>query len=347
MAGDDRTLRVNGLSHAYRATTVLDDVSLTAATGQIVALLGPSGSGKTTLLRCIAGLEHPRRGVISLGTTTLLDVAEGTFVNPEHRGLGMVFQDGALFPHLDVGDNVGFGLPRPERRGPRVGEALEMVGLAGFERRNVASLSGGQRQRVALARALAPRPSALLLDEPFSNLDAVLRADLRAEVRDLLRAVSTTAIWVTHDRSEAFLVADSVAVLHKGRVVQQAPPRTLYDRPVDPWVAAFIGDVNLLEATATGRTARTVVGDIELAERHDGPVWVLVRPEQLVVDRQPSEPAWRVVAVDFEGHDHLVHLAGPVDDLVVRSRQAPFGVGDTVEVRPADSLRANAWPAPP
>jgi len=332
------------LHHGYRDLIVLDGVSLEAADGELVALLGPSGSGKTTLLRCIAGLERPRLGSISIAGAQVADSADGTFIGPEHRGLGMAFQDGALFPHLDVGDNVGFGLPRGQRKGPRVSEALEMVGLGGFEHRNVAALSGGQRQRVALARALAPRPAVLLLDEPFSNLDAVLRADLRSEVRDLLHATSTTAVWVTHDRSEAFLIADSVAVLRDGLIAQQAPPRYLYDSPIDPWVADFVGDVNLVPGVSDGVFADTPVGRLMLREPLQGPVQVLVRPEQLRLTTAPQGDLWQITTIDFEGHDQVVHLDGALDGLLVRSRDRSCSVGDVVGVGPADGLVVTGWP---
>ncbi|MCC6226482.1 MAG: ABC transporter ATP-binding protein [Microthrixaceae bacterium] len=332
------------LHHGYRDLIVLDGVSLQAADGELVALLGPSGSGKTTLLRCIAGLERPSLGSISIAGAQVADSADGTFIGPEHRGLGMVFQDGALFPHLDVSDNVGFGLPRGQRRGSRVSEALEMVGLGGYEHRNVASLSGGQRQRVALARALAPRPALLLLDEPFSNLDALLRAELRAEVRDLLSATSTTALWVTHDRSEAFLIADSVAVLRDGRIAQQASPRELYDHPVDPWVAEFVGDVNLVPGVSDGACTNTPVGRLMLREPLQGPVQVLVRPEQLRLTTAPEGNLWHITAIDFEGHDQVVRLNGLLDGLLVRSRDRSWSVGDVVGVGQIDGLVVTGWP---
>lgn len=344
MADDDHSLRVAGLHHRYRSATTLAGVEFTVPAGSIVALLGPSGSGKTTLLRCIAGLESPVEGVIELGERVLSDVARGISVEPEARGLGMVFQDGALFPHLDVGANVGFGLPRSQRRGSRVSEVLELVGLAGYERRAVATLSGGQRQRVALARALAPQPAVVLFDEPFSNLDALLRAELRAEVHDLLRTTSTTAVWVTHDRSEAFLLADSIAVLRRGRVLQQAPPRQIYDRPIDPWVAGFVGEVNLVPGVADGTTARTALGDVVLSDPLQGEVRVLVRPEDLRLAGIDPHGGWRVSGVAFEGHDTVVSLTGPLETVRVRTRRSAVADGDHVGVTLRTDLVATAWP---
>ena len=243
------TLAVEGLDKAFGATRVLDQAGLLAAAGRVVALLGPSGCGKTTLLRCIAGLERPDAGRVRLDGRDLS--APGAFVAPERRRIGMVFQDGALFPHLTVAGNVGYGLSREERRGNRVSEALELVDLAGFGDRLPASLSGGQAQRVALARALVTRPSVLLLDEPFSNLDTILRVQIRAEVQRLLADLGVTAVFVTHDQEEAFVVGDEVAVMLAGRVVQQAAPAELYRAPASRAVAGFLGDANLLPGVAT------------------------------------------------------------------------------------------------
>jgi iron(III) transport system ATP-binding protein len=212
-------LAVEGLAKAFGAATVLDRVGLRAPAGRVVAVVGPSGCGKTTLLRCIAGLERPDAGEVRLDGRALC--APGVFVPPERRRIGMVFQDGALFPHLTVAGNVGYGLSRAERRDGRVEQALDLVDLAGFGGRTPASLSGGQAQRVALARALVTRPSVLLLDEPFSNLDTVLRVQIRGEVQRLLADLGVTAVFVTHDQEEAFVVGDEVAVMLAGRVVQQ------------------------------------------------------------------------------------------------------------------------------
>ena len=224
-------LRVDNLSVAYGGPPVLTDLSLEIAPGELVALLGPSGCGKTTLLRSIAGLERPTHGTISVGGRVVTD--NENFVPPERRRIGMVFQDGALFPHLDVQRNVAYGLPRDQRRNGRVDEALAMVGLADVADRMPGTLSGGQQQRVALARALAPRPGVLLLDEPFSNLDATLRLQVRAEMHRLLVDLGITTIFVTHDQEEAFVLGDRVAVLHDGHLVQVGTPDDLYRRPAD------------------------------------------------------------------------------------------------------------------
>ena len=243
----------------------------------------------------------------------------------------MVFQDGALFPHLSVTGNVGYGLSRSERRGRRVDEALALVDLAGFGDRMPASLSGGQAQRVALARALVTRPAVLLLDEPFSNLDTVLRVQIRAEVQRLLAGLGMTAIFVTHDQEEAFVVGDEVAVMLAGRVVQQAAPAELYRAPASRAVAAFLGDANLLPGVAAAGLADTAIGRVPLRDGPAGDVDVLLRPEQL---RVSAGRGATVDSVQYFGHDavYLARLPGGTA-LRVRVLDAPeFRPGDTVDL---------------
>ena len=232
-------LDLHDVARHYGDVRAVDGVDLTVGRGETVAVLGPSGCGKSTLLRLVAGLEAPDRGRITLDGHDLRGVP------PQRRGVGMVFQDYALFPHLNVHDNVAFALverrwPR-ERREARVGELLADVDLEGFERRRTHTLSGGQQQRVALARALAPKPDLLLLDEPLSNLDRALRDDLTRELAELLSRLDVRAIHVTHDQGEAFLLGDRVAVMRAGRVVQQGPPDDLVDDPRSAWLARFLG----------------------------------------------------------------------------------------------------------
>jgi iron(III) transport system ATP-binding protein len=322
-------LAVEGLVKAFGATTVLDRVGLAAPAGRVVALLGPSGCGKTTLLRCIAGLERPDAGDVRLDERVLC--ADGVFVPPERRRIGMVFQDGALFPHLSVTGNVGYGLSRAERRGQRVEQALALVDLAGFGDRMPASLSGGQAQRVALARALVTRPMVLLLDEPFSNLDTILRVQIRAEVQRLLADLGVTAVFVTHDQEEAFVVGDEVAVMLAGRIAQQAAPTELYRAPVSRAVAAFLGDANLLPGVATAGLADTPIGRVPLRAELRGDVDVLLRPEQL---RVSAGRAATIDSVQYFGHDavYLTRLPGGAA-LRVRVLDAPeFRPGDTVDL---------------
>ena len=227
---------------------VLQGVNLSVPAGSLVAVLGLSGCGKTTLLRAIAGFERVQRGRIALGTRTL-DDGHRVYVPPERRGIGYVPQEGALFPNLSVQANVAFGLSRAQRRTDVVRELLELVGLAHLARRFPHQLSGGEQQRVALARALARRPEVLLLDEPFSSLDASLRSTVREEVSALLRRQGATTVLVTHDQEEALSLADSVAVLRDGTIVQQGTPAELYSKPVDARLASFLGAANLLEAS--------------------------------------------------------------------------------------------------
>ena len=258
----------------------VDGLSLRVAEGEILALLGPSGCGKTTTLRLIAGLETPDAGTITLRGRTV--AGPGQTVPPEERGVGIVFQDYALFPHLTVSDNVGFGLPRPSRRG-RVEEVLDLVGLGGLASRYPHELSGGQQQRVALARALAPAPAVMLLDEPFSNLDADLRAQMRDEVERILRSSATTAVFVTHDQEEAFTLADRVGVLRAGAVEQLATPQQIYHRPATRFVAAFVGAADFLPGVVTGQGIVTEVGtfaNVELLAA-GARVDVMIRPDDI------------------------------------------------------------------
>jgi iron(III) transport system ATP-binding protein len=335
-------VEVRGVSKTFTAgTPVLRSVSLSVAPGAVVALLGPSGCGKTTLLRTIAGLERPDEGEVVVGDQVL--TSDHGVVPPERRRVGMVFQDWALFPHLSVAANVGYGLPRAERRSGRVEESLALVGLEGLGDRRPGTLSGGQQQRVALARALAPRPSVLLLDEPFSNLDTALRVEVRTEVHRLLGDLGVTTVFVTHDQEEAFVLGDEVAVMRAGVIVQHAPPAELYARPASAWVAGFVGEANLVAGVAAGATASTPVGPVPLDVPWDGEVTVLVRPE--CVRLEPGTGA-TVGLVEFYGHD-VVYEAVLDDGLRLRVRTGPgtgFARGDAVSVRFAGPP-APAWAA--
>ena len=308
-------LRVRGLAKRYGDTPVLRGLELDAKRGEFLALLGPSGCGKTTALRLVAGFERPENGTIAIGGETVC--AAGSRGNhwtpPEGRRVGMVFQDYALFPHLSVARNIAFGLPRNgSDRDARVAAALATVGLAGLGDRTPGQLSGGQQQRVALARALAPGPDVILLDEPFSNLDADLRASVREEVRQILHQAGATAVLVTHDQEEALSIADRVAVMLDGRIVQAGPPEELYHRPATRTIADFIGDVQFLPGLASGRRAATALGDIPLHAAHEGPVDVLLRPEMLRLapagDVGEHAVSATIMSRAFFGHDQLLTL---------------------------------------
>jgi iron(III) transport system ATP-binding protein len=335
--GDERLERTepqsvvaSGVSKQFGAVAALRDVDLRVEAGSMLALLGPSGCGKTTLLRVIAGLERPDNGRIHVGDVVLtsLDV----FVPPERRRIGMVFQDWALFPHLSVERNVAYGVAKLDgaARKARVREALEMVGLGSLGDRSPATLSGGQQQRVALARALAPQPSVLLLDEPFSNLDTALRVQVRTEVHRLLAGLGITTVFVTHDQEEAFVLGDDVAVMDEGHVVQQAAPAELYRAPASRWVASFVGDANLVEGSVRDGVAETALGSVRISTDVSGAAEVLVRPE--TIELEPGSSAV-VELVEFYGHD-TVYVIQLSDGTRIRSRHgsAPrFARGDAVD----------------
>ncbi len=278
------------------------DLDLTVHDGELMVLLGPSGCGKTTTLRMIAGFERPDAGTLQLGDT--LVAGKKHWTPPEQRGVGMVFQDYALFPHLNVAQNVAFGMLKLSRREReiRVGEALDAVSLAELGVRYPHELSGGQQQRVALARAMAPRPRVLLLDEPFSNLDPDLRTALRYEVRSIVRRAGITTVLVTHDQGEAFALADRIAVMQDGRLHQVASPEELYRRPATPFVAGFVGRAQFLPGALDGASVITRIG--VFAHRgpalRDGPVSVLLRPDDLRIEAH-HEGDGLVVEREFGG----------------------------------------------
>ncbi len=294
----------------------VDCVSLSVPPGQFVALLGPSGCGKSTTLRLLAGLEHPDSGEVWLAGQCV--AGPQTWVPSEARRVGLVFQDYALFPHLSVGDNIAFGLTRQSRaqRRQRVDELLELVGLAGLAARYPHQLSGGQQQRVALARALAPHPAVVLLDEPFSNLDTALRTSTREEVRAILTATSTTTLLVTHDQEEALSLADTVAVMMHGTLVQVGSPQEVYLRPVTRQVATFVGTATWLPGAAHGDYATCAMGVLPLAAPVQGAVDILLRPEALTVQPDPQGTA-RIDAVRFFGAYQQVQVRLPDESMLV------------------------------
>jgi iron(III) transport system ATP-binding protein len=307
-------LEVEDLWKGYASTEVLRSVDLNVPAGSLSAVLGLSGCGKTTLLRVIAGFERAQRGRVTLAGAVLDD--GHTYIAPERRGIGYVPQEGALFPHLDVRANVGFGLSRAERRGSTVSELLEMVGLSPLASRMPHELSGGEQQRAALARALARRPALLLLDEPFSSLDATLRGAVREEVSALLRRQGTTTVLVTHDQEEALSLADSVAVLRDGTIIQQGSPPDIYGAPMDARLAGFLGEANLIEATFEGGRAQTSLGALELRAdptREAATTGVVVvRPEQLHVSAGAGGNGaglhGTVEQCRYYGHDALLRI---------------------------------------
>lgn len=329
------SIEITGLTMRFGDTCVLRDLALTVDEGSVTAILGSSGSGKSTLLRCIAGLLRPETGRITIGSTAVFD--SGVWVPPERRGIGLVPQEGSLFPHLSVGANVSYGL-RGRDNAARVRHLLDLVGLPGTADMRPHELSGGMQQRVAVARALAPSPNVVLLDEPFSALDAGLRDDVRQDVFAAIRATGATAILVTHDQEEAFAVADQVAVMMNNTIAQQAPPAEVYLTPATLDVARFVGDTVIVQASGTGSmSATTTFGDLPSQNPTSvGATGVLVfRPEDLQVGGEsPVLTRAGVSAVSYHGHDTLLAARAGEQDLLIRvlGRQS-VAVGDEVTVR--------------
>jgi iron(III) transport system ATP-binding protein len=305
-------IRLRAAAKRFGESTVLDDVTLTVPEGSMTAILGASGSGKTTLLRIIAGFERLDAGTLSIDGQVVDDSTHSILA--QHRRIGYVPQDGALFPNLTALGNIGFGLARGERG--RASDLLEVVGLSGLGQRSPHQLSGGQQQRVALARALAVQPRVVLLDEPFSSLDATLRASVRSDVGRILSDAGTTTILVTHDQDEALSMADQVALLQNGRILATAAPRELYSAPATAAVANSLGQVNVLIASLHGAVAHCVLGEITLAEPSTSERGlVLVRAENIDVreSRAPGLVEARLQQFDYFGHDSIAHLEVTVD----------------------------------
>ena len=328
----------------FGAIRALDEFELEIGRGDILSLLGPSGCGKTTALRVIAGFEQPDSGTVTIGDATV--VGDGVELAPDKRRVGMVFQDYALFPHMTVAANIAYGLSG-QRSDQRVAEVIELVGMSGLADRMPHELSGGEQQRVALARALAPGPALILLDEPFSNLDATLRDHMRREVRSILKEAGATAVFVTHDREEALAIADLVAVMRTGSVVQVGTPHMLYRSPEDPWVAGFIGEADFVEGIASIGQVETPLGTFPHFGALRGPVQVLVRPEWVHLEKSNAGTA-TVAAVEFYGHDQLVTIEIP-DAPLLQARVGAnplFAPDEKVEVS-IDEVVVFAHDAPP
>lgn len=334
-------LRMEGVRKVYADVTALDAVSLDLEAGSLLAILGPSGCGKTTCLRLISGFERPDAGSVTVGGRIVASSA--VMVPPERRRVGLVFQDLALFPHLSVRRNVAFGIRRESDARTRTDELLELVGLRADADRLPHELSGGMQQRVALARALAPRPDVLLLDEPFSSLDQAMRTQLRAEVRQILREARQSAIFVTHDQAEALSIADRVAVMARGRVLQVATPEVIYTEPATPYVATFIGVSNLLPADVVSGVAQTRFGPVRLIAQTTGdlrgPALCLLRPEHFSVDKPPAEAdaaeSWIVIDRRFSGSEILLEVrSGDGERLWVEAgtRVRHLDLGDRVSI---------------
>ncbi len=355
-------LQLADLGRRFGDVVAVDGVSLEVAAGEFLTLLGPSGCGKTTTLRMIAGFETPTSGRI------VLDGRDVTSLPPQGRGVGMVFQNYALFPHMDVAENVAFGLqargaPRAEIPA-RVERALERVELGGYGKRRVQELSGGQQQRVALARAMAPEPRLLLLDEPLSNLDAALRERTRSELRALLKELGITAVFVTHDQEEAFALSDRIAVLDRGRLQQLGTPEALYARPANPFVAGFLGRASFLAGRVESRREETAVCLFPGGERWEArmaagaelkpgdAVRVMARPESLRMRRAAlgggrggRELEGVVTERRFAGASTFYRVQAGRAEVTVQGGGGDAAEGETVYFRPHDDAHPIAFPA--
>tara|TARA_A100001037_G_scaffold9204_1_gene9047 strand:+ start:5060 stop:6085 length:1026 start_codon:yes stop_codon:yes gene_type:complete len=329
MVFDNLIVRARSLEKSYGNEQVLSDFNLDVWKGSIFGILGVSGSGKTTALRLLAGFENPDSGIIEMYDKIVYD--EETNIPPEDRNIGMVFQDYALFPHLNVEKNIAFGLSSKEINKGRLEDVLEMCNLKKYRNKFPQDISGGQQQRVALARALAPNPDVVLLDEPFTSLDAHMARDLRDEVVSLLRETETTAIIVTHDQEEALSVCDIVSVLEDGKVMQSATPQEIYLNPVSQNVANSVGDPNILKGFSKNGRVETALGTFVSA--YDGALDVSIRPEciELTLD---SKGAYVVKECIFYGHDQVVSFENSAGQ-IFRSRSLPstiFESGDKISI---------------
>ena len=335
----------------------VDGVSFHVAAGEIAVLLGPSGCGKTTTLRCVAGLEHPTDGAISIGDAVVSQPSNGILVPPRHRNIGMVFQSYAVWPHMTVRQNVVY--PLKHRRTPtadadrKVAETLEVVGLTEYANRPVVSLSGGQMQRVALARSLVYQPQLILLDEPLSNLDAKLRLRLRDDLRTILKRTGMTALYVTHDQAEAVVLGDTIGVMRDGKLLQMAPPSDIYNSPSDLFVANFTGATNEITGRLVGDS-----GPFAIVETNDGkriqsrlmqrtasagdPVRIVLRPENLALGQDGSTNSFpsRVVGRRYQGTQTVydIECLGHSLEVLELGTAARFEVGGTQPVTLAPEL---------
>ena len=329
MAFENLIIRARSVTKSYGSEVVLSDFNLDIWNGSIVGILGISGSGKTTALRLLAGFDKPDSGIIEMRDKVIS--SEETFLPPEERNVGMVFQDYALFPHLNVEKNISFGLSRDEIKSGRLEEVLSMCNLETYRNKFPQELSGGQQQRVSLARALAPKPEVILLDEPFTSLDAHMARDLREEVVSLLRQTETTAIIVTHDQEEALSVCDIVSVLENGSVIQSATPQEIYLNPVSQTVANSVGDPNILKGFSVDGRVETSLGTFVTA--YNGALDVSIRPEciELLLD---SEGSYVVKECTFYGHDQVISFQNSKGE-VFRARSLPntiYEAGDKVNI---------------
>ncbi len=331
-------IKIDELTVSYGATKVLDGLSLFVPSQSLVAVLGPSGCGKSTLLRAIAGFVAPKSGTIRFGST-LMSVSS-VQVPPERRNVGYVPQEGALFPHLTVRKNIGFGLARGKNSEKRINEMLKLVGLSDLADRLPHQLSGGQQFRVAIARALAPAPNVMLLDEPFSALDAQLREELRHEIKRILKETKTTTLLVTHDREEALVMADLVAPMKNGKIVQLGSPQEVYNNPIGLETAVSTGDALIIPAIRT--KAGKVYTPLSSKKPEAGQLGnVIIRPEEIEISLSEDNPNARIFEIEYFGHDALIHLELKDSTKVAARVAAPvrLNIGDQVNAKQKGPIR--------
>ena len=329
MAFDNLLIRTRSVSKSYDEEQVLSDFNIDVWKGSITGILGSSGSGKTTALRLIAGFDRPDAGIIEMKNEVI--VSDEVWLPPERRNIGMVFQDYALFPHLSVEKNIAFGLGKNDLEQGRLKEVIDMCNLSGLINKFPQELSGGQQQRVALARALAPNPEVVLLDEPFTSLDAQMARVLRDEVVELLKNTETTAIIVTHDQEEALSVCDVVSVLEKGKIIQSSTPQEIYLNPVSKTVANSVGDPNILKGFSIDGRVETSLGTFVSA--YEGALDVSIRPECIELNLD-SEGSYIVKECTFYGHDQVISFQNSKGE-VFRARSLPntiYEAGDKVNI---------------
>ncbi|MCC5932239.1 MAG: ABC transporter ATP-binding protein [Cyclobacteriaceae bacterium] len=336
-------LEIKGLYKKYsrKDAWAVNNIDLSVPKGELLALLGESGSGKTTLLRLIAGFEEPEKGSIQVDGRVIVNA--NTYIPPEKRNIGMVFQEYALFPHMTINENIQFGLHKLKRADQkrRTVEVLKIVGLMPYASRYPHQLSGGQQQRAALARALAPNPSMLLLDEPFSNLDGVLKDQVREELKYILKETNTTAIFVTHDTKDALATADRIALLKEGKIQQTGKPEELYRKPVNIYTAGFLGKVNIIQASVKNDGFDSQVGFIPFPEimQYKEKVTLVVRPEHLHAGNSPSHfIKGKVDSVNYFGDSLFVTVKvsnekGTCKLIYKSSCSCSFSIGESIQLK--------------
>ena len=341
-------VQCKNLSKNFERTQAIDGINLELEEGGFLALLGPSGCGKTTLLRLIAGFEMPDGGTVEVGGRIV--TGPGVFVPPEKRRIGIVFQDYALFPHLNVADNIAYGLLRSADRSTRVGEMLSLVGMKDFQKRMPHELSGGEQQRVAIARALAPAPKVLLLDEPFSNLDADLRSRIRNEIKGILAYAGATVIFVTHDQEEALFMGDRVGVMNRGQLEQFDSPAAIFHTPATPFVAQFVGIADFLSGKIENGSVATEIGSLPLQNHLPSGTTVraMIRPDFLDLEPTP-DGIGEIIDRIFQGMHYLYRVQLPsgatIRILQHHTRNYPVGTRVSFHMTSDHSVPCFAEPA--